>query len=43
VINPFLDDFVRVVQPRRCRIVGSFTPRGCISTTITAVHEATES
>jgi len=41
VVNRLLDDFVRVVQPRRCRIVGAFTPRGGISTTITAVHEAT--
>ncbi|MBL8798000.1 MAG: NADPH-dependent 7-cyano-7-deazaguanine reductase QueF, partial [Planctomycetia bacterium] len=40
VVNRLLDDFVAVSQPRRCRVVGAFTPRGGITTTITAVHEA---
>ena len=28
VTNRLLDDFVRRVPPRRCRVVGRFTPRG---------------
>jgi 7-cyano-7-deazaguanine reductase len=40
VVNRLLDDFVAACQPRRCRVVGAFTPRGGITTTVTAVHEA---
>lgn len=40
VTNRLLDDFVRVSQPRRCKVVGHFTPRGGISTTVTCVFEA---
>jgi 7-cyano-7-deazaguanine reductase len=40
VVNRLLDDFVQACQPRRCKIVGAFTPRGGISTTVTCVHEA---
>jgi 7-cyano-7-deazaguanine reductase len=40
VVNRLLDDFVAVCQPRRCKIVGAFTPRGGISTTVTCTHEA---
>src|SRR4026207_1466399 len=32
VTNRILDDLVGVVQPRRMRLVASFTPRGGIST-----------
>jgi 7-cyano-7-deazaguanine reductase len=39
VVNRLLDDFVTASRPRRCRIVGAFTPRGGISTTITCSHE----
>jgi 7-cyano-7-deazaguanine reductase len=35
VVNRLLDDFVRACHPRRCRIVGAFTPRGGITTTVT--------
>src|SRR4030088_2200439 len=41
VVNRLLDDFVAACHPRRCRVVGAFTPRGGISTTVTCVHEAT--
>lgn len=41
VVNRLLDDFVAVCQPKRCRVVGAFTPRGGITTTVTCVHEAT--
>ncbi len=40
VVNQLLDDFVAACQPRRCRVVGAFTPRGGITTTVTATHEA---
>jgi 7-cyano-7-deazaguanine reductase len=40
VVNRLLDDFVTACKPRRCRVVGAFTPRGGITTTVTAVMEA---
>ena len=40
VVNRLLDDFVRACQPVRCRVVGAFTPRGGITTTVTCRHEA---
>jgi 7-cyano-7-deazaguanine reductase len=38
--NRILDDVVAAVQPRRMTLTASFTPRGGISTTITATYEA---
>jgi len=35
VTNRILDDLVAVVQPRRMKLVASFTPRGGISTNVT--------
>jgi 7-cyano-7-deazaguanine reductase len=40
VVNRILDDFVEAVQPRRCKLVGAFTPRGGITTTVTCNYEA---
>lgn len=40
VVNQLLDHFVTACRPRRCRVVGAFTPRGGITTTITCVYEA---
>src|SRR3954454_4976042 len=40
VTNRLLDDFVRACLPRRCQVIGAFTPRGGISTTVTCVYEA---
>jgi 7-cyano-7-deazaguanine reductase len=40
VVNRLLDDFVAACHPRRCRVVGAFTPRGGITTTVTCVYEA---
>lgn len=40
LVNRLLDDFVAAARPRRCRVVGAFTPRGGITTTVTAVFEA---
>jgi 7-cyano-7-deazaguanine reductase len=42
-INTILDDLVAACQPRRMRVVGHFTPRGGISSKITAVHKASTS
>ncbi len=40
VVNRLLDDFVKVCRPRRCQIVGAFTPRGGITTNVTCVYES---
>ena len=40
VVNRLLDDFVKACRPRRCKVVGAFTPRGGITTTVTCTHEA---
>jgi 7-cyano-7-deazaguanine reductase len=40
VVNRLLDDFVVACRPRRCRVVGAFTPRGGITTTVTCLHES---
>jgi len=34
--NRILDDLVAVVQPRQMKLVAAFTPRGGITTTVTA-------
>lgn len=39
-INTILDDLVKACRPRKMRVVGRFTPRGGISSRITAVHQA---
>ncbi len=41
IVNRLLDDFVRACAPRRCTVIGAFTPRGGITTTVTCTHEAT--
>jgi 7-cyano-7-deazaguanine reductase len=41
VINRLLDDFVEACQPRRLKVIGAFTPRGGISSTVTCVYEKT--
>lgn len=38
VTNRILDDLVAVLQPRRLRLAAVFTPRGGITTTVTAEH-----
>jgi 7-cyano-7-deazaguanine reductase len=40
VVNRLLDDFVAACRPVRCQVVGAFTPRGGITTTVTCRHEA---
>lgn len=37
--NRILDDLVAVLQPRRMKLVAAFTPRGGITTSVTAIHE----
>jgi 7-cyano-7-deazaguanine reductase len=38
-VNTILDDLVAVCRPRRMRVTGQFTPRGGISTRVTAQYE----
>jgi len=40
VVNRLLDDFVSACRPRHCKVVGTFTPRGGITTTVTCAYEA---
>jgi 7-cyano-7-deazaguanine reductase len=40
VTNRILNDLVELLAPREMTIVAQFTPRGGISTTVTAVHVA---
>ena len=40
LVNRLLDDFVAACRPVRCRVIGGFTPRGGITTTVTCVYEA---
>jgi 7-cyano-7-deazaguanine reductase len=42
VTNRILDDLVAVVAPRRMRLVAAFTPRGGITTTVTATFASTQ-
>ena len=39
-VNQLLDDFVTACRPKHCKVVGAFTPRGGITTTVTCVYEA---
>jgi 7-cyano-7-deazaguanine reductase len=39
-VNRLLDDFVAACKPLRCQVIGSFTPRGGITTTVTCRYEA---
>ncbi len=40
VTNRILDDLLAVLSPRRMKLVAAFTPRGGISTTVTAEFAA---
>jgi 7-cyano-7-deazaguanine reductase len=40
VTNRILDDLVAVLQPRRMTLVAAFTPRGGITTTVTASFQS---
>lgn len=40
--NQILDDLVATLAPRRMTLVARFTPRGGITTTVTASHKATQ-
>jgi 7-cyano-7-deazaguanine reductase len=43
LVNRLLDDFVAACKPVRCRVVGAFTPRGGITTTVICAHESEDS
>jgi 7-cyano-7-deazaguanine reductase len=38
--NRILDDLVAVLKPKRMTLTAAFTPRGGITTTVTATHKA---
>jgi 7-cyano-7-deazaguanine reductase len=38
IVNRLLDDFVQACRPRRCKVVGAFTARGGITTTVTCSY-----
>jgi len=40
VTNQILDDLVKVLKPRRLKVLAEFTSRGGIRTNITATFEA---
>lgn len=42
VTNQILDDLVALLQPRRMTVVGDFSVRGGIKTTVTATHRKAE-
>jgi len=42
VTNRILDDFVAVVEPRRVKLLGQFSARGGITTSVTATHESAQ-
>ena len=39
-VNRLLEDFVKACQPRRLKVIGAFTPRGGITTTVTCTYES---
>lgn len=39
VVNRLLDDFLKAANPRRVKVIGAFTPRGGITTTVTCIYE----
>ncbi len=43
VVNRLLDDLIAACQPRRCQVMGAFTPRGGITTSVTCEYVASES
>lgn len=40
-VNKILDDFVEACHPRFAEVIGEFTPRGGITTTVTSIYQAT--
>jgi 7-cyano-7-deazaguanine reductase len=40
-VNQILDDFVTACRPRFAEVVGEFTPRGGLATTVATVYQAT--
>jgi 7-cyano-7-deazaguanine reductase len=42
IINRLLDDFVTACAPRYLKVIGTFTPRGGITTSVTCEHGTRE-
>ena len=43
VVNRLADDFLAACRPRRLKVVGAFTPRGGITTSVIVVHPSEKS
>jgi 7-cyano-7-deazaguanine reductase len=41
VVNRLLDDFISACSPVRCKVLGAFTPRGGLTTSVTCIYDAT--
>src|SRR5947208_14580015 len=41
-VNRLLDDFVAACRPMRCLVIGAFTARGGITTTVTCPYQAVD-
>jgi 7-cyano-7-deazaguanine reductase len=39
IVNRILDDLVSVLLPKKMTVIGDFTPRGGLSTVVTAEYE----
>ena len=39
LVNEILDDLVKACSPRRMKVIGDFTPRGGITSTVTAEYK----
>jgi 7-cyano-7-deazaguanine reductase len=40
VVNTILDDLTKSCQPRKLKVIGQFSPRGGITSRVTAVYES---
>lgn len=41
-VNKILDDVVKAIKPKKCVVIGDFTPRGGLKSVITAQYKATK-
>ena len=41
-VNKILDDVIKAVKPKRCVVVGDFTPRGGLKSVVTAEYKASK-
>ena len=39
-VNKILDDVVKAIKPKKCEVIGDFTPRGGLKSVVTAQYKA---